>query len=72
MATVYKEVEVDVDLDDFENYQIKEEYKNRGLNRAMDDDIFSLYQSWLLDQSFEEFSQHLNKFFQKHLNKDSV
>jgi hypothetical protein len=41
MATIYKEIEIDVNLDDFSDDEIADEYNERGLNESSSSDSSS-------------------------------
>ena len=79
MVTVWKELEVEVDLDDFDTEDLIDELKSRGEyegvdNKKMLDDIFVLYKEWVDDQADRDnrFEKAMRAFFEKYLNKVNV
>jgi hypothetical protein len=75
MVRVWKEIEVEVDLDDFDTEDLIDELRSRGeYEDEMLDDIFALYKEWMDDQGDRDtrFEKAMRKFFEKHLNKVSA
>ena len=79
MVRVWKEVEVDIDMDDFNTEDLIEELESRGEYNGIDsdeiiDDIFALYKEWMDDQGDRDtrFEKAMRAFFEKHLNKVSA
>lgn len=61
MPTVYTEVEVDVDLDDFDDEDLLDEIERRGLDFSSNDDVVNakeiiaqIYQLKRTGQSYEQ------------------
>ena len=72
---VYKEVEVEVELEDFNDEELIDELKKRGHDTedffsldSTNNNIFKLYQSYVIDNP-ETFRQTISDFFFKHLGK---
>ena len=75
MVRVWKEIEVEVDLDDFDTEDLIDELRSRGeYEDEMLDDIFALYKEWMDDQGDRDtrFEKAMRAFFEKHLNKVSA
>jgi hypothetical protein len=61
MATIYKEVEIDVSLDDFSDDEIADEYESRDLGDTMSSDrsarilasVFEIYNAKTLGKNYE-------------------
>jgi hypothetical protein len=75
-----KYVDIEVYLDEWDDYELIEEIKSRGYNvdegdyNEVMDDIFALYKEWLDDKGDRDnrFEKAMRKFFEKHLNKVSA
>ena len=82
MARIVTEIDVDVDLEDFDTDDLVDEIESRGLvvfdkedsgavSEAAKDEIYTFYQNYLLWKNFgmknEKFEQIANKFFEEHL-----
>ena len=79
MVRIYKEMEVCVDLEDFDTEDLIEELESRGEYNGIDsdeiiDDIFALYKEWIDDQGDRDnrFEKAMRAFFSKYLNKVNV
>jgi len=79
MVRIYKEMEVCVDLEDFDTEDLIEELESRGEYNGIDsdkiiDDIFALYKEWIDDQGDRDnrFEKAIRAFFEKHLKKVNV
>lgn len=79
MVRIYKEMEVCVDLEDFDTEDLIEELESRGEyegfdNKKMLDDVFALYKEWVDDQGDRDnrFEKAMRAFFSKYLNKVNV
>lgn len=67
MATIYKEIEVDVSLDDFSDDEIADEYNERGLNESSSSDSSShlidavreIYDAKVLGKNYEALLNQL-------------
>jgi len=69
-TTVYKEVEIDVDLDDFDDEDILEEMETRGLSvGASGDGKDLLYSIWLKRRSGQDYQTELDQLIYNGLGK---
>ena len=83
MARIVTEIDVDVDLEDFETDDLLDEIENRGfmviekeesgaMSAATKDEIYTFYQDYILWKDLgmknETFEKIANKFFEDHLD----
>ena len=69
-TTVYKEVEIDVDLDDFDDEDILEEMETRGLSVGVSGDGKDLlYSIWLKRREGKDYQAELDKLIYNGLGK---
>jgi hypothetical protein len=73
-VTVYKEVEVDIEMDDLESSDLIEELEDRGYHvfkegekLPIEDSVWDLWLSYQHDKD-EFFEKNLKKFFSEQLN----
>lgn len=68
-TTVYREVEIDIDLDDFDNDELIEELERRGYSvfgKEEENTISRLYSTYLTSSS-ETFEKELKAYFRNTL-----